>query len=180
MGGFPFALTTSGCYSITHPIKGDEIPASMVTKALPPLSSSSRRKHRTRYYLLLLPALLLFFFFFIIPLAAVALISLLTGNPVNDPDVALTLKNYAKLLSDIYYLDVLLVTLRIGLYTTLACLIIGYPLAYQMARMRSKNLRTLMLMAVLLRVDDPSLGSGSDQLNAQKPRTDQGAPETDV
>ena len=107
------------------------------------------RRRFLKYYLLLLPAFLLFFFFFIIPLAVVALVSLLTGNPVNDPDVALTLKNYAKLLSDIYYLDVLLVTLRIGLYTTLACLIIGYPLAYQMARMKSKNLRTLMLMAVL-------------------------------
>ncbi len=121
----------------------------MVTKALPLVSSSGPRKRRARYYLFLLPALLLFFFFFIIPLAAVALISLLTGNPINDPDVALTLKNYAKLFSDIYYLDVLLVTLRIGLYTTLACLVIGYPLAYQMARMKSKSLRTMMLMAVL-------------------------------
>lgn len=102
-----------------------------------------------KYYALLTPGLLLFFFFFIIPLAVVALISLLTGNPVNDPNVTFTLKNYAKLLSDIYYLDVLTITLRIGLYTTLVCLIIGYPLAYQLARMRSKRLRTLMLMAVL-------------------------------
>ena len=102
-----------------------------------------------KYYALLTPGFLLFFFFFIIPLAVVALVSLLTGNPVNDPNVTFTFKNYAKLLSDIYYFDVLTITLRIGLYTTLVCLIIGYPLAYQLARMRSKRLRTLMLMAVL-------------------------------
>jgi putative spermidine/putrescine transport system permease protein len=102
-----------------------------------------------KYYALLTPGLLLFFFFFVIPLAVVALVSLLTGNPVNDPNVTFTSKNYVKLFSDIYYFDVLTITLRIGLYTTLVCLIIGYPLAYQLARMRSKNLRTLMLMAVL-------------------------------
>jgi len=96
-----------------------------------------------------MPALLLFFFFFIVPLAVVALVSLLTGNPVNDPNVSFTAKNYLKLFSDVYYFDVLMVTLRIGLYTTLVCLAIGYPLAYQLARMRSKNLRTMMLMAVL-------------------------------
>ena len=96
-----------------------------------------------------MPALLLFLCFFIVPLAVVALVSLLTGNPVNDPNVSWTARNYLKLFSDIYYFDVLMITLRIGLYTTLVCLIIGYPLAYQMARMRSKKLRTLMLMAVL-------------------------------
>jgi putative spermidine/putrescine transport system permease protein len=113
------------------------------------LNEGPMRRSPLKYYLLILPGLLLLFCFFILPLAVVALVSLLTGNPVNDPNVAFTLKNYAKLLSDIYYFEVLLVTLRIGLYTTLACLIIGYPLAYQLARMKSKNLRTLMLMAVL-------------------------------
>jgi len=107
------------------------------------------RRKTLKYSLLLVPGLLLLFCFFIVPLAVVALVSLLTGNPVNDPNIAFTLKNYAKLLSDIYYFEILMITLRIGLYTTLACLIIGYPLAYQLARMKSKNIRTLMLMAVL-------------------------------
>jgi len=107
------------------------------------------KKKSLKYYFLLMPSLILFFFFFVIPLLVVALVSLLTGNPVNDPKVSFTLKNYAKLFSDIYYFDVLGTTLRIGLYTTIVCLLIGYPLAYQLARIRSKNLRTLMLMAVL-------------------------------
>ncbi|MBW1995595.1 MAG: ABC transporter permease, partial [Deltaproteobacteria bacterium] len=50
---------------------------------------------------------------------------------------------------DIFYFDVLWVTLRIGFYTAVFSLLIGYPLAFQMARTRSKTIRTMMLMAVL-------------------------------
>jgi putative spermidine/putrescine transport system permease protein len=100
-------------------------------------------------YLLLAPALCLFLVFFVVPLLVVALVSVLTGNPVNDPDVRLTAQNYAKLLAEPFYLEVLWVTLRVGLYTTLAALLVGYPLAYQLARMRSQTGRTLILMAVL-------------------------------
>lgn len=100
-------------------------------------------------YLLISPALLLFFCFFILPLGVMAVLSLLSGNPVNDPDVTFTLKNYLKLTEDIFYFDVLWITLRIGLYTAVFCLLIGYPLAFQMARTKSKTIRTMMLMAVL-------------------------------
>jgi ABC-type sugar transport system permease subunit len=44
-------------------------------------------------YLLISPALLLFFCFFILPLGVMAVLSLLSGNPVNDPEVSFTLKN---------------------------------------------------------------------------------------
>lgn len=118
-------------------------------RSLAPSLPGARRRWRVGSYLLLAPALLLFLAFFVAPLLVVALVSVLTGNPVNDPDVRLTAQHYAKLLSDRYYLDVLLVTLRVGLYTTIAALLVGYPLAYQLARLRSPTLRTLMLMAVL-------------------------------
>lgn len=111
--------------------------------------AAARRRWSLGGYLLLAPALLLFLGFFVVPLGVVALVSVLTGNPVNDPDVRFTAQNYARLLSDSFYLDVLLVTLRVGLWTTLASLLVGYPLAWQLARMRSKTLRTLLLMAVL-------------------------------
>ena len=112
-------------------------------------TTRQRRRISPGACLLLTPTLFLFLFFFILPLAVVTLISVLTGNPIADPDVAFTARNYINLFGDIYYFEVLLVTLRIGLYTVPACLLIGYPLALQMARMRSKTLRTLMLMAVL-------------------------------
>jgi len=108
-----------------------------------------RRRFSWGGYLLLAPSLLLFLVFFILPLAVMALISVLTGNPVTETEVSFTLGNYGKLTKDIFYLDVLLVTFRIGFYTAAAALLIGYPLAFQMARTRSKTIRTLMLMAVL-------------------------------
>lgn len=110
---------------------------------------TAARRWRVGGWLLLAPALLLFLGFFVVPIGVVALISVLTGNPVNDPDARLTAQHYAKLLSDRFYLDVLLVTLRLGLWTTLAALLVGYPLAWQLARMRSQTGRTLLLMAVL-------------------------------
>ncbi|HEV8674738.1 MAG TPA: ABC transporter permease [Methylomirabilota bacterium] len=121
----------------------------LAERSLAPAGAPSRRRWRVGSYLLLAPALLLFLAFFVTPLLVVALVSVLTGSPVNDPDVRLTGQHYAKLLSDRYYVDVLLVTLRVGLYTTIASLLVGYPLAYQLARLRSPTLRTLMLMAVL-------------------------------
>ena len=116
---------------------------------LPAGLAPTRRRWPVGSYLLLAPALLLFLGFFVVPLGVVALVSVLTGNPINDPEARFTAQNYAKLLSDRFYLDVLVVTLRVGLWATLASLLVGYPLAWQLARMRSKTLRTLLLMAVL-------------------------------
>jgi putative spermidine/putrescine transport system permease protein len=115
----------------------------------PPRQAALRRPWPLGSCALLAPAVLLFVGFFVLPLLVVALISVLTGNPMSDPDVRLTARHWAKLFSDRFYADVLLVTLRVGLWTTLAALAVGYPLAWQLARMRSKTLRTLLLMAVL-------------------------------
>ena len=54
-------------------------------------------------YLLITPALMLFFFFFVLPLGVMTAMSLLSGNPVNDPDVSFTIKNYLKLTEDIFF-----------------------------------------------------------------------------
>jgi len=99
--------------------------------------------------LLIAPALLLFGGFFVLPLAVVLLTSVLTGNPVYDPAVGFTLRHYQRLVGDDYYFEVLVTTLRLGLYTTIAALLIGYPLAHQLARLRDPLWRTLLLMAVL-------------------------------
>jgi len=75
--------------------------------------------------------------------------AVLTGNPVTAPHVEFTLKHYRRMLDDDYYAEVLLTTLRLGLFTTLAALLIGYPLAHWMARMRSRFGYALLLMTVL-------------------------------
>jgi len=99
--------------------------------------------------LLILPSALLFALFFFLPIGLMALMSLLTGNPVVAPRVDLTTRHYARIINDPYYLEVIWTTIRIGLWTTLTSLVIGYPLAHWMARIKSRAGHALLLMAVL-------------------------------
>src|SRR5215471_1242976 len=99
--------------------------------------------------LFLLPSALLFALFFFVPIGLMAVMSLLTGNPVVTPHVGFTARHYLRIVNDPYYLDVILTTIRIGLWTTLISLLIGYPLAHWMARIRSRTGHALLLMAVL-------------------------------
>jgi len=95
------------------------------------------------------PALLLFVLFFILPFGIMSLLSFLTGNPINSPDVALTTRHYVRFFNDDLYTEALWVTLRIGFLTAFAALLIGYPLAHWMARVRSRVGHALLLMAVI-------------------------------
>jgi putative spermidine/putrescine transport system permease protein len=99
--------------------------------------------------LLILPSALLFALFFFLPIGLMAVMSVLTGNPVVMPNVAVTAKHYARIGNDSYYLEVIWTTIRIGLWTTLVALLIGYPLAHWMARIKSRTGHALLLMAVL-------------------------------
>ncbi len=98
---------------------------------------------------LILPTLLFFVVFFALPLGVMALLSVLTDNPVVAPEVEFTARHYRRLLADPYHFEVLWTTVRLGLATTGAALVVGYPLAHLMARMRSRAGYVLLLMAVL-------------------------------
>jgi putative spermidine/putrescine transport system permease protein len=117
------------------------------------LSQQRRRGDRPRLspaqILLILPLLALFVGFFVIPLLVMFVISLLSGNPVSDRSVHFTLANYEKLFSDALYIDVLVDTITLGVLTTVFTVLIGYPLAFQLARTRSPRIRTLLLVAIL-------------------------------
>jgi len=73
-----------------------------------------------------LPVLLFMAFFFVIPLAANLL---RTQSPGTGPFFY-----YIKLLTDPYYAGVLWETLKVGLITTFATLLVGYPVAFFMVR----------------------------------------------
>lgn len=51
---------------------------------------------------------------------------------------ALTLANYAKLFTDSFYFDSLWLTVKLSAMTTFATLVFGLPVAYVLARMRSR------------------------------------------
>jgi putative spermidine/putrescine transport system permease protein len=97
----------------------------------------------------IVPAALLFVLFFVLPFGVMAGLSLLSGNPVSNPNVSFTWRHYVRLVDSDLYVDALIATLRIGIVTTALALAIGYPLAHCMARMRSRLGHGLLLMAVI-------------------------------
>ena len=98
---------------------------------------------------LVAPALLVFILFFVLPFGVMAVMSFLSGNPVNAPNVSLTTRHYERFLGDAFYFEALWATLRIGLITTAVALLIGYPLAHWMARTHSRVGHALLLVAVI-------------------------------
>jgi putative spermidine/putrescine transport system permease protein len=99
---------------------------------------------------LIAPSALLFALFFFLPMGLMALISVMSGNPVVQPNVTFTGKFYTRMLSDSYYFEVIWTTIRIGLLTTAAALLIGYPLAHWMARIRGRTAYAILMMSVLM------------------------------
>jgi putative spermidine/putrescine transport system permease protein len=95
------------------------------------------------------PAGLFFVLFFLLPFGVMALFSLLSGNPMQRPNVTFTARHYARILDDSLYVESLASTLKIGAVTTAAALLLGYPLAHWLARMRSRAGHALLLMAVI-------------------------------
>ena len=62
---------------------------------------------------------------------------------------AVTLANYVKFLTDPYYTSILVTTVRIAVLVTVVCLVLGFPLAYVVARTHSR-FKNLLLMAIVL------------------------------
>ena len=89
--------------------------------------------------------------FFLLPFALVLAIALGTNAPDSAPPVELgwSLANFKLLFTDDLYLAAWLSSLRIAATSTLATLLLGYPMAYAIARARS-NWRPLLLMLVVL------------------------------
>lgn len=89
--------------------------------------------------------------FFLLPFALVLAIALGTNAPDVAPPVELgfSLKNFALLFSDDLYVAAWLSSLRIAATSTLIALLLGYPMAYAIARARPEW-RPLLLMLVVL------------------------------
>ena len=113
------------------------------------MSTSATARGPSAAWLLLLPALSIFLLFFLLPFLTMATMSVLTGNPLVAPHVAFTTRHFARMLEDGYYVAVLWTTIRLGLLTTLLSLMLGYPLAFWMARTPCPATRRLLMMAVL-------------------------------
>ena len=107
------------------------------------------RSERVIPLLLTGPALLVLAVFFALPL-----IMLLSGSVQRlDPATfvitdRLTVFNYRRFLLDEFYLGVLLRTLRVALFVTVAALAAGYPLALYLTKIGMRERAMLMLLVV--------------------------------
>jgi len=99
-------------------------------------------------FLCLIPLLVLLLAFFVLPFGVMLyqsfFLSLLQA-PAGSPP---TLANYAKVFGDFFYLRVLLQTLALGVVVTGLTLVIGYPVAYFLARAPARSRRLLILLVI--------------------------------
>jgi putative spermidine/putrescine transport system permease protein len=113
----------------------------------PPTARAVRaRLGRRRAGLLLAPALALLVVFFLIPYANLLAMSFFTPATARPYDPVPTLGNYTSALTDSFQWWVLWRTLKLGLLTTIFTLLLGYPLAYHLARASSRVKGTLLIL----------------------------------
>jgi putative spermidine/putrescine transport system permease protein len=99
---------------------------------------------------LLAPATIFVVLCLLAPLVILARYSLNEFVPTKKMMVeAVTVANYVKFFTDPYYTAILATTVRISVLVTLACLILGFPLAYVVARTQSR-FKNLLIISIVL------------------------------
>ena len=103
---------------------------------------------RGRAWLLLAPALALLAVAFLVPVGMMVPTSFRPYVPLVGITGGFTAAHYVKLVSDLYYLEIIARTLVLGLTVTLLTLVIGYPVAFFLARTTSRWRPWLTILVV--------------------------------
>lgn len=99
---------------------------------------------------LVLPAVVILGAFFVVPLIWVVILSFLGAGPTGEVQHAFTLGNYARFLTDSYYVnDLLLRTIRLAAIATVFSVVIGYLGAFVIVR-AAPTTQTWMILLVML------------------------------
>jgi len=85
----------------------------------------------------------------VIPIVILFRYSLNQYTPAKVMVDAVTLENYVKFFTDPFYVAVLLRTIRVAALCTAICVVLAFPMAYALARTRSR-FKNLLLMVVIL------------------------------
>ena len=124
------------------------------------LQSLQKRLPRGRHAVIGVPFVWLFLFF-LLPFAIVVKISLSAADVAIPPytqiyqyvdqtlHLVLNLGNYLMLTDDPLYIDAYLGSLKMAAISTFICLLIGYPMAYGIAR-ASKEMQTVLLLLIMM------------------------------
>ena len=109
-------------------------------------------RHFSWVVFLILPIIVFLAVFFLIPYANMVYMSFLVKPETGAYLKVFTLGNYARALGDAFYWKVLRQTFWYSLITTAITLVLGYPLAYHIARVpkRWRGLFLIMLISPLL------------------------------
>jgi len=101
---------------------------------------------------LLVPALLLLLAAFVLPVGMMVPMSFRPYVPLVGITDGFTVRYYTRLLTDSYYLEIIGRTLALGFTVTLSTLVIGYPVAFFLARTRSRwrNWLTILIVFPLM------------------------------
>ena len=99
-------------------------------------------------WFLLAPPLALAIVFFVVPVVYLFWVSLHAASSSELYGAALTLRNYADVLGDAFYLGIVRRTLGVAAVILALCLLIGYPVAYFVALLPPR--RRMLALLVLL------------------------------
>ncbi|PPK49069.1 ABC transporter permease [Clostridium algidicarnis] len=105
-------------------------------------------KKKKRSYRLLYPVVIWMTCFFLIPVALMVLVSFFTRGEFGEVIYSFNLESYIRFM-DPLYLNILLKSLIIALFTTVICLVFAYPFAFFIGR-SPKKFRGPLIMLVML------------------------------
>ena len=111
-------------------------------------TSTLETRKRTNLFVFLFPATAWLLLFFIVPLLIVLLYSFLERGTYGGITWEFTLRNYQRVTSGLY-LGVVWRSIWLALITTVACLLIGYPLAFFIATSSTRWRNALLLLVII-------------------------------
>ena len=123
-------------------------PTSQSLPGLRPLIKKLRENAQLQGLSLISPTILYLIFTMVCPLILVVIISFMTRGHYGDIIYQFTLTNYARLV-DSLYLRILGYSLLTAAMTTVGTILIGYPLAYYIARVPGRQ-RSIYLFLILV------------------------------
>ena len=111
------------------------------------LEAANLRRQNLASHILTAPALLWLLLFFLVPYLIVLIYSFLTPD-IYDIRFIFSLEAYRQVSAGTY-LKPFFLSFRLAVFTTLACLVLGFPVAYLIARARERVQNTLLVMIII-------------------------------
>ncbi|HEY0738049.1 MAG TPA: ABC transporter permease [Herpetosiphonaceae bacterium] len=110
---------------------------------------SVRQRERLRLFGLLLPGTFWLVAFFLLPLVMIVIYSFLRRSSTGDIDWIFSFDNYVRLFTSPLYLSIFWRSFWLAIVTTLICLLIGYPLAFFIAR-QNERWRAALIFGIMI------------------------------